>query len=135
MAYKMHVRSANAGKTEEGFRVRIAVPYWQHHISPVLDAAETLLIVDIENNKVVAQHTLHVTHEQPRALASTLAHANVKLLICGALSKSFSSALNHAKIHSITQTRGDITEVISAYINKQLAQQRFLMPGCNERFK
>ena len=113
--------------------MRIAVPHWQLQVSPVLDAAETLLIVDIENNKVVAKQTLHVTQEQPCALANALVHADVKLLICGALSKPFSTALKRAKIDAITQIRGEIAEVILAYLSQQLAQQRFLMPGCNER--
>ena len=110
--------------------MRVAIPHWQGRVSPVFDVAGNVLLVDVADGKEQARRNVAVEAEQPQTRASLLAGHGATVLICGAISWPLEMALASAGIEVIPQTCGDIEQVLAAFINGQLQQDAFLMPGC-----
>ena len=53
----------------------------------------------------------------------------VDVLICGAISRTFSDLLEASGIDIIQGISGKIEEILKAYFNGALIQTKFLMPG------
>jgi len=110
--------------------MRVAIPYWQGRISPVFDVAGNLLLVDVTNGREQARSNVVLDTEQPQARADLLVEQGVNVLICGAISWPLERALATANIEVISQTCGDVEQVLAAFANGQLRYNAFLMPGC-----
>ena len=106
--------------------MRVAIPCWQGRVSPVLDEAGTLLIVELEAGREPGREGLLGRAQRIRDL-------DVKVLICGAVSRPLEAALLAAGIEVIPQTCGDVERVLAAFMDGQLEQGTFLMPGCRGR--
>jgi predicted Fe-Mo cluster-binding NifX family protein len=99
----------------------------------VFDVAGNILIVDIEAGSIRSRLDIALDEEAPRRRAALLARAGVDVLICGAVSWPMEMAVIAARIEVISQTCGDVEEVIAAYISGRLVPVGFLMPGCCAR--
>ena len=110
--------------------MRVAIPHWQGRVSPVFDVAGNVLLVDVADGKEQARQNIAVEMDQPQARASLLTGHGATVLICGAISWPLEMALAGAGIEVIPQTCGDVEQVLAAFINGQLQQDAFLMPGC-----
>ena len=96
----------------------------------MFDVAGNLFLVDVADGKEHARQNVAIATEQPQARASLLAGHGATVLICGAISWPLEMALASAGIEVIPQTCGDIEQVLAAFINGQLNEDLFLMPGC-----
>jgi len=110
--------------------MRVAIPHWQGRVSPVFDVAGQMLVVDVAEGREQARQNVGLEAEQPQARASRLVRHGATVLICGAISWPLERALSAAGIEVIPQTCGDVEQVLAAFINGQLQQDAFLMPGC-----
>jgi hypothetical protein len=54
-------------------------------------------------------------------------------MICGALSQQLSQTLMALELKTIAWFRGDVNEVIAAFLSGDLRYHEFLMPGCGRR--
>ena len=90
-------------------RMRLAVPVWFGRVSPVFDVAKKLLIVEVIGGEATftEQHTL-----EGRDRVNALSQLGVKLVM---------------------EIRGEVEEVVRAYLDGRLVQPRFSMPGCHSR--
>ena len=114
-------------------QTRIAIPIWNDYVSNVLDFANQLLLIDIEDNRDANHIQLPL---MPRAMsqrASQLIELSVDVLICGTISRSLAIMLMASHIEVIPFVTGPTNEVLDAYLNKQLDQAKFLQPGCSLR--
>ena len=66
--------------------MKMALTVWGNRISPVFDAAHMLLVVEVENTKIISRRYEPFYPELPTRLALRLAEMNVATLICGAIS-------------------------------------------------
>ena len=110
--------------------MRVAIPHWQGRVSPVFDVAGNVLLVDVADGKEHARQNVAFDTEQPQARASLLADQGATVLICGAISWPLEMAISAAGIEVIPQTCGAIEQVLAAFLDGQLNQDTFLMPGC-----
>jgi len=110
--------------------MRIAIPHWRGRVSPVFDVARNVLLVDVADSKEQARQNVAIQADGPQARANVLADHGTSVLICGAVSWPLEMALSATGIKVISQTCGDIEQVLAAFINGQLQQDAFLMPGC-----
>ncbi|WNO10665.1 NifB/NifX family molybdenum-iron cluster-binding protein [Teredinibacter sp. KSP-S5-2] len=115
--------------------MKLAIPHWQNQISPVFDVADTLLLVDMIQGSVTTLNNITIQNDDPHTLAESIANIGVNVLICGAISRPFESALVQKGIDVIAQTRGQIDEVLDAFLANQLGQGKYLMPGCSRKQK
>jgi predicted Fe-Mo cluster-binding NifX family protein len=110
--------------------MRIAIPIWDDRISPVLDTASRLLIVDIQDRNEQSRFELHLVEQDLSRRCFRIQELEVDILICGAVSRAFFKLLRALDINVIPEITGRIDEVLDAYILGNLFHSRFLMPGC-----
>lgn len=111
--------------------MKLAIPYWEGRLSPVLDFAGHLVLVDVAEGKETSRQRMPIAESTPLVRAKRIKESEVDVVICGAVSWPLERALESAGIEVIAQIRGDVDEVIEAYLAGHLPQERFLMPGCH----
>ena len=79
-------------------RMKVAVPEWQGRVSPVLDAASKVLLVEIEGQQQLQRQEAVLGPTNPWARAQALRQMGAEVLICGAVSWPLESALRSAGI-------------------------------------
>jgi len=110
--------------------MRLAIPHWQNRVSPVLDVAGTLLLADVDYGVETGRHNIAMEEGSPLIRAKQIEALGANVLICGAVSWPLERALITAGIEVIPQICGDIDQVLHAFLEGQLDQRIFLMPGC-----
>lgn len=110
--------------------MRVAIPAWNRRVSPVLDVARHLLVVDVETNAEVARSQVDLNETHLTARFKRICELGVEILICGAVSKPLEAALLSAGVRVVPQTCGPVEDVLRAFLSGQLTDEAFLMPGC-----
>jgi predicted Fe-Mo cluster-binding NifX family protein/putative methionine-R-sulfoxide reductase with GAF domain len=113
--------------------MRIAISSQQDRVSPVFDVATQMLILDIENGRVLRRHQRTVTHTDCLARAWYLRQFGIKVLICGAISWPLENALTSMDVEVKACICGPVEDVIDAFLNQRLTDSAFIMPGCSVR--
>lgn len=115
--------------------MKVAIPQWQGRVSPVFDASGRLLLVDIEDGREISRVEVKMIHGDPLSRARELAFLEVDTLICGVISSILAAAVISSGVKIIACTCGLIDEVLEAFLDNQLANSKFLMPGCDKRVR
>jgi predicted Fe-Mo cluster-binding NifX family protein len=113
--------------------MRVALPIWNDRVSPVMDAATRLLIVDYSDQGEVSRTEAPLGGDHVPHLARLLSGLGIQSLICGGISHHLFSLLEAQRIKVIPWVTGPVEEVLEAYTANQLWSRRFLMPGCSGR--
>lgn len=111
--------------------MKIAITAWGNRVSPVFDAARTLLIARIENNTVKNKSYQAFHPENMEDLAALLTRLQVSTLICGAISTSPANSLVENHIHLISFVSGNAMDVINSFASRNTIDQSYMMPGCS----
>ena len=110
--------------------MRIGIATWKNRISPVLDVAERMAIIDIQEEHVEHRGDLLLSMSDPYIRVREILTASVELVICGAISGMLFQMLRNAGIEVICWVSGDMDDVLTAYLNGEPLQEQFAMPGC-----
>ena len=110
--------------------MRLAIPIWDDKVSPVLDTASRLLIVEVEDHSEASRFETYLDEQDLSRRCLRIQGLDVDLLICGAISRPFSRMLMASGIDIIPEISGLAEEVLRAYLQGNLFHSRFLMPGC-----
>jgi len=110
--------------------MKIAIPIWYNRISPVFDTASRFLVIDVEDEKETHRFetTLHEQDLTQRCLR--IQGLGIDILICGAISLPYSSMLMSLGINIIPEISGQAEDILKAYVQGNLFNSKFLMPGC-----
>ena len=109
--------------------MRIAVPIWEDRISPVLDTASRLLIVEMEDQKEASRFETILDEQDIHRKCFRIKGLDVDILICGAISRHFFSMLISSGMNIVPGISGHPEEVLTAYFEGKLDHDKFLMPG------
>ena len=110
--------------------MKVAVSKWSDRISPVLDVAQYLLLIEAEDGHEIERRDVPVEAGELAARAKRIAQLGAEVLICGAVSQPLEAMLTSAGIRLIPQKCGQVEEVLQAFLSGQLTEQAFAMPGC-----
>ena len=110
--------------------MRVGIPTWDGRVSPVLDVARRLLLVEIEGNAEVARREADLEAVPLATRVKRIRELDVEILVCGAVSWPLEAALLSAGVRVIPQTCGPVEEVLRAFLSGRLTDEAFLMPGC-----
>jgi predicted Fe-Mo cluster-binding NifX family protein len=110
--------------------MKIAVPYWEGKISPVLDTSSRLLVLEFEGKKEVSRYEIALTACDLGLRCDSILQSGAEVLICGAISRPFYRMLTAAHVDVVPWVSGQVEEIVSAYFERTLNRDRFLMPGC-----
>lgn len=131
---RMRHRPALAQRLLYNVFMRIAIPQWQGRVSPVLDVADDLLLIDVERAIESCRERRWLSRTDPFQRAAEVAALGTDIVICGAISLVLENALATAGISVYGFVCGSIEEVIQAYLTGCLDSPRFLMPGrCSKK--
>ena len=108
--------------------MKIALTVWGNRISPVFDSAQTLLIVRIENNKVIEKSYESISADR-LYFSNKLRELGISVLICGAISKVATDTLASSKIKLIPFITGNSAQVIELYLSDEPVSLSYFMPG------
>lgn len=113
--------------------MRIAISTWENKVSPVFDTATKLLIVEMENKKENDRFEVHLLSQDIAKRCAFIRRLEINVLICGAVSNLISNMLLASGIKIILGISGPVEDILEAYIQGDLIQSRFLMPGFEQR--
>ena len=109
--------------------MRIAVPIWENRISPVLDTASRLLIIEVENQREALRFETTLDVQDLYRRCFRIRNLGVDILICGAISRPYLRRLIATGIHIISGISGHPEDVLEAYLHGTLSHSRYSMPG------
>jgi predicted Fe-Mo cluster-binding NifX family protein len=111
--------------------MKVAVSQWRGRVSPVFDVAGSLLLVDVEEGRESNREEFHLDGlEAVQSRADMVARLGTNVLVCGAISWPLEVALKTAGVEVISQTCGDVDEIVAALAGGRFTEDAFLMPGC-----
>ncbi len=110
--------------------MRIAIPVWGNRISPVLDVAREILLVDFDQQSEINRLKLPIERDPISERAISLKRNGVDDVLCGAVSDMFMNLLVNQKIKVHPWLIGDVEDVLKAFIADRLSEPCYRMPGC-----
>ncbi len=109
--------------------MHVAITVWGNRISPVFDAAQTLLIAEIRDNKILDRKITGFQADIFNGVIRLFEELDVQVLICGALCEGPVRLLESQGIEVIPFMTGEAEKVLEMYVNgKDLTE--YAMPGC-----
>lgn len=110
--------------------MRIAIPIWENKVSPVMDTASRLMIIETDGQKEIDRFETYLEEQDISRRCHRIQSLEIDVLICGAICRSFSGMLLATDIHIISEISGLVEDVLKAYLQGTLADSKFFMPGC-----
>jgi len=110
--------------------MRIAIPVWRKSVSTVFDSANRLIIINFEAGRIKDRSKIKFIESTIISKTARLRELGVQVLVCGAISRPLVNMITASGIKVIPFVRGTVDEVINAYFNDCLPDNRFVMPGC-----
>ncbi len=111
--------------------MRIAITIWGNRISPVFDAARTLLVAQIENRMILKKSYTHFDPDSPRDLIRILKKMETTTLICGAISTEPADFIVENNIKLISFVTGNALDFLDSFATRQAIEKGHMMPGCS----
>jgi predicted Fe-Mo cluster-binding NifX family protein len=111
--------------------MNVAVPLFGSRISPRFDFCEEILIVTIEEGRIIHRKTLSISSLPPHQRIAELCKLDVKALICGGINHMFCARLRSSGISVISDVMGEADEALNRYLAGQLQPWAF----CENRRK
>lgn len=114
--------------------MKLAVTVWGNRISPVFDAASTLLVAEMSDKKILRQYYTDFDPESPIDLIHTLKKHHVTILVCGAISKTPASLILDQHIHLISFVTGNVRQFLDSFTLNRTVEKKHMMPGFKQIF-
>jgi len=110
--------------------MKVAIPIWEDRVSPVLDTASRLLVIEVEGQKEASRFETYLEDQDLPRRCLRIQNLGVEILICGAVSRPYFMGLMATGIHVISDKAGNPEDVLKAYLKGTLSHSKFSMPGC-----
>ena len=115
--------------------MKIALTVWGDRISPVFDAATTLLLVDIANGGVRSRQFAPFDPARPSQFAEMLKQMDVSTLVCGAISEGHAHRISIGGVKLMSFVSGQTERILAVLASGKPIIPTFLMPGCGRRHR
>ncbi|MFW5936625.1 MAG: NifB/NifX family molybdenum-iron cluster-binding protein [Desulfosalsimonas sp.] len=113
--------------------MKVALAVWNGRISPVFDVSRELLVVEIEDGRVINRIGVQFSSDHPIHKVRRFVDMGVTVLLCGAISRQLAATLEASGIRRLDFVAGDVESVIAAYLKGALPNPEMSMPGCFTR--
>jgi predicted Fe-Mo cluster-binding NifX family protein len=112
--------------------MKVALTIWGNKISPVFDSAQTLLVAQVQNNKIIQKQYESFDNDSSGFLCD-LKEMGIAVLICGAVSKMSEKIIISSDIKLIPFVSGNAEQVLDLYLTNAPVPLMNLMPGCKQQ--
>ena len=109
--------------------MKIAITVWGNRISPVFDAASTLLLVDLGDTESLERELKLFQPGRHDSFIALLQANKVELLVCGAMCENAVQRVEAAGIEVISFLTGEVDVFIDGCL-EGIDFSNFAMPGC-----
>ena len=109
--------------------MKVAVTVWEDTVSTVCDFCSRLLVFDVMGDEVKNRSFMPFETGILPERANQLEELGVEVLLCGAISRPLERMIRASGVKVIPCLRGSIEEVIGAYMDGDLSDARFILPG------
>ncbi len=113
--------------------MKLALSVFKDCISTVFDAADQLLILEMDGTNGNKRMMVRISATDPVNRATQIKDQGIDVLICGAISRPLQASIVALGIAVYPFVRGPVEEVIAAYQSDRLGQAAFSLPGCHGR--
>ena len=117
--------------SKEKRRMKIAITTWGNRVSPVFDAAKTLLIADLDNNSIKNKKYESFQPDDIPALAALLNREKVATLVCGAICENSCDRIIENRIRLFSFVTGNTMDILNCLAKNDSIEPAFMMPGCS----
>ncbi len=107
---------------------KVAIPVFLDRVSPRLDCARRLLVLQIENNRLVEKRELDISPWPPNEKIIHLRQLGIDQLICGGIRDQDRMGLHHWGIDVAFSVFGEVDRIIGDYLQGNLK-----VPCCRGR--
>ncbi|MFO7496562.1 MAG: hypothetical protein R6X05_13140 [Desulfobacterales bacterium] len=115
---------------DTGGQLKIIIPVWEDKLSPLLDTATRLLLVEALNGAVTSRCEVLLDEADLSRRCFRIWRLEADVLICGAVSRPFARLLAaEPRLTIIQGISGPVREVLQAFLRGALNRPRFMMPG------
>ncbi len=114
--------------------MKLAITIWGNRVSPVFDAAGTLLVAHIENRMILRKDYTSFNPEASADFIRLLKQMQVSVLICGAISTKPADLIVENDIKLISFVTGNAMDFLENFARKQTISKAFMMPGCSKQY-
>ena len=114
--------------------MKLAITVWGNRVSPVFDAAGTLLVAQIENQGIIKKEYKSFKPAIPSDLIKILKKMKVSVLVCGAISTKPADLIVESDIKLISFVTGNALKILDNFAHKQTIEKTFMMPGCSKQY-
>ncbi len=111
--------------------MRIAVSIWEDKVSPLLDTASKLLVIENALQREISRFEVYLLEQDISQRCHFIRGLNINVLICGGVSRQLSGLLEASGINVISGISGPAKDIIESYLQETLGDSTFFMPGCN----
>jgi len=112
---------------------RVAITIWNGRVSPVMDTACRLLVLDIVDGRQVSRDIINIPQGDMSYRASFISELGIDTLICGAVSQQFNQVITALGTKTYPWCCGDVNEIVVAYSSGTFRIGNFPSPGCRQR--
>ena len=109
---------------------KVGICHHMGRISPVFDVASNLRMYEVENGWVKQVTEKALIGKSAFMRAQEVSGYGITTVICGAISRPLEQAMGALGVNVIGFVCGPIEEVIRAYADGLIKDEKFLMPGC-----
>ena len=110
--------------------MKVAIPIWEDKVSPVMDTASKLLVIELEDMEEASRYMTVLEDQDLFRRCLRMQNLGVDTLICGAISRPYCRRMKATGIQVISGIAGNPDAVLTAYLKGNLSHSRFSMPGC-----
>ncbi len=115
--------------------MKTAFTVWNERIAPLFDVAGKIHVVESEAGNIMAQTNICLDDPLPALKVRRLADLGVRMLVCGAISRTARNMVTAYGIELAAYINGDLDTVIDAWQHDKLGTDVLRMPGCNSSFQ
>jgi predicted Fe-Mo cluster-binding NifX family protein len=113
--------------------MKLAVPTYDGRISPVMDTARQLTVVESDEDGRCSKTLIEIPPMNTPHLARFLRDLGLTALVCGAISRQLEGMLTGLGVSFYPWHCGSVDEVVAAHLGGFLQRVDFQLPGCRRR--
>ncbi len=114
-------------------RTRIAISIHNHRVSPLFDVADNFIIFEVNNNMVIKEYFIDTSDCSENRIVDRLSCEGVDVIICSAIHRCLADRIVNERVFLISGIVGSIDEVIKAFLNNNLIDDEYTMPGSGKK--